>query len=241
MNFASFLSSADADRAARTLAMLRGHCIEAFVLTGGTAIELHRLRHGLPPQRRSLNDIDFLAASFCEIPATLSSSLLFRHVHPHDPPGKTLLQCVDPETALRVDIFRACGSTMARAISIELCGARMRMISIEDLIARTARLCMDIAAGDSLPMKRADDLLRMLPLAGCDEVEPVWREHRKPNHPESFAEATVLLRELFVTRKDLQIEPVYSHEAFAACSRCESTDGFPLADAADVLSLLGYY
>ena len=35
---------------------------------------------------------------------TFAKSLLFRHIHPFDPPGKTLLQCVDTENTVRVDI-----------------------------------------------------------------------------------------------------------------------------------------
>ena len=238
MDFTPILSPADADRAARTLALLRRHRIKVFVLTGGLAIELHRMRFGLPPQIRPLNDIDVDA--FHEIPTTLSADLLFRHVHPHDPPGKTLLQAVNPQTGVRVDIFRAYGNAIARAISIDLCGAPMQIVSMEDLIARTARLCMGLTAQEQLPLKHAQDFLRLLPLAGCDEVEAAWQDHRKPNHPGSFAAVAGMLQNLIVTRTDLQIVPAYSQDVLATCSRCERTNDFPLADATQVLSLLGY-
>lgn len=240
MDFTPFLSPVDTDRAARTLALLRRHRIEPFVLTGGLATELHRIRLGRTPQTRPLNDIDFLVNAFQEIPTTLSADLLFRHVHPHDPPGKTLLQGVAPETGVRVDIFRACGHTLTRAIPIDLCGASMQIVSIEDLISRTARLCMDLAAGKELPLKHAQDFLRLLPLVRCDQVVAVWQEHRKPNHPQSFAAVADLLQNLIGTRTDLQTVPRYSQDIHVPCSRCESTDHFPLAQAADVLSLLGY-
>jgi hypothetical protein len=240
MELTQFLSPVDSDRARRTLAMLRRHSVQPFVLTGGLAVELHRARLGLPAEKRPLNDMDFLVDKFDEIPPTLSADLLFRHVHPHDPPAKTLLQCVDPETAIRVDIFRACGSTVARAISIDLCGIAMRTISMEDLLARTARLCMDLAANVPLPAKHARDFLRLLPLLDSGGVEPAWQDHRKPKHPGSFAAASHLLQELIATEEDLQIELARSQDLRATCSRCEPTDAFPLADAATVLSLLGY-
>jgi tartrate dehydratase beta subunit/fumarate hydratase class I family protein len=54
---------------------------------------------------RSLNDIDFIVDSFEHIPQSLAGEFLFRHVHPFDPPGKTLVQSIDPETMVRVDVF----------------------------------------------------------------------------------------------------------------------------------------
>jgi len=49
---------------------------------------------------RALNDIDFIAESFDHIPASLASDFLFRHIHPFDPPGRTMLQFIDAESAL---------------------------------------------------------------------------------------------------------------------------------------------
>src|SRR5579863_10531305 len=131
MDLTQFLSGADAGRAQNTLARLRRHGFGSLVLTGGIAIELHLLRRCLPVAARPLNDIDFLADSFDGIPKTLAADFIFRHVHPHDPPGKTLLQSVDPETAVRVDVFRAYGREMERAQSIELAHEPMRIIGID--------------------------------------------------------------------------------------------------------------
>jgi hypothetical protein len=61
-----------------------------------------------------LNDLDFVAASFDSIPETIGSELLLRHVHPHDPPGKTMLQGVDPKT--KHQRFRRDRGTLGREI-----------------------------------------------------------------------------------------------------------------------------
>jgi hypothetical protein len=53
------------------------------------------------------------------IPETLRSDFLFRHIHPFDPPGKIMLQLIDPDTALRIDVFRACGQTMSRGAHVD--------------------------------------------------------------------------------------------------------------------------
>jgi hypothetical protein len=240
MEFSTFLSASDAERAQRTFAKLLRHGVAPLVLTGGLAIELHQLRSGYAAEMRALNDIDLLADSFHDIPKTLSADLLFRHVHPHDPPAKTLLQCVDSETAVRMDVFRAYGNVMARAVSVEIAGGKVRMISVEDLAARTARLCMDLASGTQVPAKFARAFLRLLPLVERGGLDAAWRDHRKPDHPGSFAETTNLIFDLIAQRNDLLIMPVYSQDTNEICTRCESTDAFPLADASRIRCLLGY-
>jgi len=245
MNFDAMFAPADAYRAHRAWAMLQGRGFGPLILTGGLAIQLHGLAHGLAAEPRPLNDIDFLVDSFSEIPSTLSTDLLFRHVHPHDPPGKTLLQSVHPETAVRIDIFRAYGGTTARAMPIELGGVAIRMVSLEDLAARTARLVMGLATDEQVPAKHARDLLRLLAMleigqTDAQQVNSAWQEHRKPGYPATIAEAAQLLTGLIATRPGLQIVPIYSRDTTASCSRCESTAAFPLADGGRVLSLLGY-
>jgi hypothetical protein len=240
MDFQEILSASDAERAHRTMERLRRHRTGAFVLTGGMAMELHTLKLRSVEEKRPLNDIDFLVDSFDDIPKTLATDFRFRHVHPNDPPGKTLLQCVDPETAVRVDIFRACGSAVARAMPMELDGATLRTISLEDLAAYTVRLCMDLAANTPMPAKHAKDLLRLIPVLDLCAAEPAWREHRKANHPETFRSAVGLVRDSIATRKVLQIVPIYSQDVEQSCSRCQGTEEFPLAAAKQILSILGY-
>lgn len=75
---------------------------------------------GLSLCTRPLNDIDLVAAAFDCAPETLARDSLFRHVHPLDAPGKTILQLVDVETALRIDLFQAYGAIMTRARPLRL-------------------------------------------------------------------------------------------------------------------------
>jgi hypothetical protein len=236
----SFLSPADDKRAQRTLQKLNRHGFAALVLTGGFAIELHRIRRGFSPMLRPLHDIDFLADTFGAIQTSLRSEFLFLHVHPNDPPAKTLLQSVDPEMTVRVDVFRAYGDEMKRAISVDAFGETVRVIGLEDLVARTARLSMDLASNTTMPAKHARDFLRLLPLVETEAVERVWQEHRKPGHATSFIETANRLTHLIHSRPDLQIVLEYSHDAEQICPRCEPTADFQLADPGRILSLLGY-
>lgn len=240
MDLSPFLSTADADRAQQALSLFCCDDVAPLVLTGSLAMQIHLLRLGNSIERRPLNDIDFLVGSFGEISQTLADDFIFTHVHPRQGPGKTLLQCVDPHTTVRIDIFHALGNTMLRAVSCDLGNRDLRIVSLADLTANAARLCMNLADGATLPAKHAQAFLRLLPMISSAEMEPVWREHRKPDHPKSFAEAARLLHRLIASRKDLQVVTEYSRNIRTACPLCDQTEGFPLAQPSRILSLLGY-
>jgi hypothetical protein len=236
-----FLTSADAERAARTLQRLARHGLGPLVLTGSFALELHFLARGAPPILPPLHDIDFLVDSFPTIPRALAHDLLLRHIHPHDPPAKTLLQGVDPATSIRIDIFRAYGNELARAQPITLVGIPVHIVALEDLLARHARLCCDILGDRPVDPKFARDFIRLLDLNVPDSaIEPVWREHRKPSQPARFAETVSALRNTIRERRDLLVPSAYSTDVLEICPRCHATPYFPLAPAQEILTHLGY-
>ena len=235
-----FLSAADGERALGTLRKLARHDISGWALTGGVAVELHRMRLGCEPAARPLNDLDFVVDSFVAVPATLKDDVLFRHVHPLDPPGKLVLQFIDPERALRVDVFRSSGGTMDRTSPVAVRDVAVRLVSLEDLTARTARILLDLANGVPTAAKYVHDYVRLEELVEPRQVEPAWRDQRKPSQPETFQEAAGLIERLIPSRTDLLISPQYSKDVDHVCPRCTAIDGFPLADAKLVLSLLGY-
>jgi hypothetical protein len=236
----AFFHSSDAARAEATLRKLARHSTSGWALAGGVAIELQLMRWGGAPGARLLHDMDFITGAFASVPRSLAGDFHLRHVHPGDPPGKTLLQAVDAETRLRVDVFRAYGSEMERAVEVPLAGLTMKVVSIEDLAARHARLNWDLMEGRPVAPKFARDFLRMLELVDAGEVEEVWQEHRKPHYPTNFVEVAGRLRAVIAERAELLIAPVYSTDVLAVCPRCKAAEGFPLADANVVLSLLGY-
>lgn len=234
------LSPSDARRATDCLRKLGRHDLSRWALTGGLAGELHRWRGGDGRHVRELNDIDFVAGSFDDIPDTLAADFLFRHIHPLAPPGKTMLQAVDPESAVRIDLFRACGGTMNRAVALERPTGGLRLVSIEDLASRMARLALDLKAGVPTPDKHARDFLRVLELVDVTAVEEAWRDHRKPDHPASFAATAVMLQRLIVEREHLLVRPAYSTDTSEMCHRCVSTSHFKLAAPEIILDVLGY-
>jgi hypothetical protein len=207
---------------------LARHDIRRWALTGGFAFEIHALRLGLNAPARPWNDLDFVVPGFNCIPETLADDFLFRHVRPFDPPGKTLLQFIDPDSCLRIDVFRACGETMRRAAGV---------VSLEDLVARAARLLLDLAEGIPVASKHACDYLRFVDLVNA---ETAWQDHRKPPHAATFREADRAIRDLIRAHPNLLITPEYSKNPDEICPRCRPTSAFQLADPNVVLALLGY-
>jgi len=111
------LSGADANRVMCTLRKLGRHCARHWVLTTGLAVEVHRLQRGRKASVRKLGDIDSIAETFDRVPESLTDDFMFLHIHPFDPPGKTLLQAVDAESAVRINVFRAYGAILNRSNS----------------------------------------------------------------------------------------------------------------------------
>jgi len=234
------LSPNDASCVSLSLRTIAPHRAECLALTGGLAVELHMAAAGRESSPRQLNDIDFIADSFEALPRTLGSALLFRHVHPNDPPGKLFLQAVDSKTNLRIDFFRAYGFEMKRSVPVEIGGLKLRMVSLEDMIARHARLNWDLIEGRRTPAKFARDFQRMVELIPSVDIQDIWQEHRKPEMPEDFQLAASLISHAIEMHGDLLSEPGHSQDLSAICARCKALEDYPLADPKQILSILGY-
>lgn len=196
--------------------------------------------NGHEPYSRALTDIDFLVPQFDRIPSTLAGLFLFWHVHPADPPGKTLVQFVDAETALRIDVFRASGLTMNRTHVIEFPTGPIRILEREDVIAHGARLLLAQDINVPVPEKHARDYLRISAGTLPADLEAAWQDHRKPDHPCVFRDADEMVRKLISTRARLLISPQYSTRTRDLCPRCVSNAPFPLADPTQILTVLRY-
>jgi len=160
VTFDLFLAPGDARRVACVLEKLVRYGFRDFALTGGLAVEAHLVACGRSPQVRDLNDTDLVVESFGALPAAIAGGFLFRHIHPHVPEGKTLVQLVDSGEALRIDIFRAYGATLARSERMDFPTGPLAVVALEDLAAREASLLMDLACGTPVPRKHAEDFQR---------------------------------------------------------------------------------
>jgi hypothetical protein len=238
--FERFLAEADVKRVGACLTTLRKHGIAQWALTGGIAIELRIIERGGEVEIRSLNDLDFATTSFDTIPNTLGIEFLVRHVHPFDPPDKIIAQFVSSELALRVDVFRTHQEVMNRANPVLTEFGAIHVLSIDDLVARAARLTLPLACRRSVPSKHASDFLRLISVANLEDAERAWPQHRRAGDPESFRNAATLLREVIPQSADLLTSPAYSQNVSEDCSRCAAVEGLELANRDAILSVLGY-
>jgi hypothetical protein len=151
------------------------------------------------------------------LPETLAQDFLFRRVHPLDPPNKTILQAIDVESGLRVDVFRSRSEIISRSVSVNLWSHTLRLISLEDLLARSAGLALDVRNGVPTPRKYATDFLRSVKLADASAMEIAWQDHRRPNvetvagapsfvkcRPREFCKSVTIDADLFLSREPIE-------------------------------------
>jgi hypothetical protein len=184
--------------------------------------------------------MDLVVESRSSIPGSLADAFLFRHIHPKAPEGKLLIQFVDPEAALRIDVFRAYGDTMARSQPVCFGTSPIRVVPLEDLAARAASLVLDLERGQEVPLKHATDFKRLVNAVDLGQVEIAWQDHRKNGQPPTFAEASARIRDLIQSRRQLLVVPHYSKDMSAGCPKCEDCGPFRSASPATILSILGY-
>jgi hypothetical protein len=240
VNFDHFLAADDAARVCRVLDKFATHDLRRFALTGSLALETHLIGLGHVPRARTLNDVNIVVESLASIPETLAKDFLVRHIHPHVPEGKMLIQLVDPDGALRIDVFRAYGATMVRSESLCFGTVPIQVVSLEDLAARAASLVMDLERGVAVARKHAQDFQVLAQVVNLNYVEAAWRDHRKSTDPSTFEEVLTRVLGLVESRRDLLVVPDYSHDADAACPGCEETGSFRPASPMTIMSILGY-
>src|SRR5262249_1163148 len=132
---------------------------------------------------------------------------------------------------------RASGGLMSRTERTPLPSGPIRIVSLEDLAARAARLVLDLVDAIPVPSKHAHDYLRFAKLVDPAKVEAAWQGHRRPAHPATFQETNCLLQK---SRLELLITTDYSTDMVELCPHCIPTDTFRLPDPHAILSILGY-
>jgi hypothetical protein len=238
-----FLDYDDARRAAEVMGDLWMHGFRECALTGSVALEVQMISHGLTPQRRRLNDLDYVVDEFGSIPSALACGFLVHHVHPKAPRGKLLVQLVDPARGLRIDLFRAFGASMSRANTLQDPLSRLRrVLSMEDLAARyTSLVYGHLREGRPVEGKHAESFLRLASFDtfGNVELETAWHDHRQ-SLTESFFEARERAKDLLQLHPELLFHQTYSDNVLS-CDRCQDYGPFQRDEPALIVNSLGYW
>jgi hypothetical protein len=191
-----------------------------------------------------LSDLDYVVDEFGSIPGALAGVFLVHHVHPKAPPGKLLIQLVDPVRAVRIDLFRAFGVSMSRAnnISYDPSSRLKRVLSIEDLAARhTEYVYSHLREGRPVEGKHAKSFLRLASFDGFGNVElqAAWRDHRQ-SLTESFFEARERAKDLLRLHVQSIFQQEYSAEVIP-CERCQDYGPFQRDQPDLIVKSLGYW
>jgi len=238
--FSAFLKADDARRTSGVIETLLANGLRDCALTGGLAIDARLRAHGRPIQERALNDVDLVVDRFDAIPPALVDGFLLNHIHPHAPEGKTLLQVIDRANALRVDLFRAFGTTMSRATVLDDQTGSLRVVSVEDLVARTtAHVYGQLQNGLEIDPKYVRSFMRLADLGRPTESIHAWDDHRQDVRL-TLKEATRSAHELLRQHPELVVPDEYA-TAVTPCDRCQDYGPFRLAPAQAIVDILGYW
>jgi hypothetical protein len=226
--FSAFLKANDAKRASDVIEKLLAIGLRGFAVTGGLAIEARLRAHGRPVHSRALNDVDLVVESLDAIPPALADGFWLNHLHPHAPEGKMLLQVIDRERALRVDLFRAFGATLARARVLDEQTGSLPVLAVEDLIARTtAHVCGRLRRGLEIDVKYVRSFMRLTDLGRPAELAAAWDDHRQ-DVPGTLEDAIRETHQLLGRHAELVVSAEYA-DVVTACDRCQNYGPFRLA------------
>jgi hypothetical protein len=236
---AEFLSDHDVRRVREVMAKLDA-CGFRGALTGGLAVEMQLRLHGQPTSKRPLNDLDFVVESLDSIPASVTDCFLVHHVHPRAERGKLLLQLVEPEHAVRIDLFGQFGGTLARTLVLGGRAGPIELLAVEDLFARTvSSLLSALRKGQAYEAKQAQFFRRLDGLGEAAALKLAWRDHRQ-DAKESLAEAVAAVRHLLRKSAAPLISRPYS-ATVTLCAKCEDSERFVRAAPERILDVLGYW
>jgi hypothetical protein len=222
----------------RVLAKLDACGLTEYVVTGSLALEA-ALRCAAGQQAR-LNDIDIVVPRYDDIPSGIGTAFLVRHVHPRRPKGKLLMQLVDPDEAVRIDIFTPNGATMARCRPAYIADFTIKIVSAEDMASRITSELRSITRGEAVRRKCAVDFGRIIAIVDQSLVESVWPEHRGINDLETFAGAVEAIQTALLVGNGRFIDSIYSRAPGMECPHCENKAPFQLTDPRVILAILGY-
>jgi hypothetical protein len=213
-------SGDEVGRIVHVLQKLSTHDTHHWALTGGIALECQLARAGAAPRKRRFTELDFVVDSFDTIRADLYEDFLLNHVHHAAKQGKLCIQLVEPVARLRIDVFRACGDTMKRAVDISFHEGRFRMLTLEDLAARCTRVALGAPSGASVPAKHLEDHFRLAGHVDPVRVRKAWEDHREDHHSDQFEQTVCLLQSLTDEQRRLFAEATYNTEVGAGCRKC---------------------
>src|SRR4029079_12449378 len=154
--------------------------------------------------------------------------------------GKTLMQVIDPDRAVRVDIFLAVGTTLSRSGPLDGETGSLDVVAAVDLLARTtAHVYGRLRHRRTIDAKYVQAFLDLSIFEGEHRLEVAWQDHRG-DATASFEEASSTARHLLALYPDLITAETYS-AVITPCEKCQDYGRFRCAPPERVVEILGYW
>jgi hypothetical protein len=189
---------------------------DGVAITGGVAMEIGLARAGHPGSRRTIADLDLVAADLDVVSPGVASPFLISHYHVPQPDApKFLVQLVDPIARIRIDIFPDLAGAIANAQIVTIGEHAVKVLTLESIFGHKVQTISKASATRPVDPKHDRDARRLGAIASS-EVPPVA--------PGALT------------------ADVYRTDADVSCRRCEQsrTKNFPLAPKQKILEILGW-
>jgi len=139
-----------------------------------------------------------------------------------------------------VDFFRTFGNTLTRAAALDDETGGLRVVSVEDLAARTTALvCGSLQRRRTIDPKHARAFSRLLGLGRPRELAAAWNDHRQAL-PGTFEDATREAIRLLKAYPELVVVDEYS-AAVMPCEQCREKGPLRPGPTDRIVQALGYW
>jgi hypothetical protein len=213
----SWFETPEIVRLAGCLGRLLPHLrLEGVAITGGVAMEIGLARSGRPGSRRTIADLDLLAADLDVVSPGVASQFLISHYHVPQPDApKFMVQLVDPIARLRIDIFPDLAGSIADAQTVTIGEHAMKVLTLASIFDHKVQTISKASAIRPVDPKHDRDA-RLLGAIASSDVPPV--------PPGAL------------------IADEYGTDADVSCRRCEQSrsESFPLAPKQKIFEILGW-
>jgi len=237
------LPSEAGERLAETLRRTCDGAIAPVLIVGSIALRYHLNRHGCAPLHRPLHDLDLAVSDVESLPPVEGEALLVSHYHPDSATsgtGRLLLQLVDPETALRIDIFHALPGAFHRASPLGHCSPHIFVACIEDVLVRSILVLGAQIESGSVEFKHVETIQRLSDIVKMEKADQLWATIDQGVWPGSIREAIEHAGSVLQDHPSLYGVLQYGRLDDPPCDQCLWTDRYPLAEKHRIFEILGY-
>jgi len=149
------------------------------------------------------------------------------------------MQLVDEPRAIRIDLFHALGRTLSRSAALDDETGELRVLSVEDLVARTTALvCGRLRRGQSIDVKHVTAFTRLFGLGQPEQLAVAWNDHHQ-QVPGTLDAVSHEAARLLEAHPELVVVEEYSRDV-SPCERCCEHGPFRPASPRRIVEILGY-